>query len=108
MNKPITRLAVTAVVLLSTLIVATTYWQVWASTGLRDRQDNALQRVAEFTIDRGEIFANDGRVPIATNVERKSAGKTFYYRTYPPAPPLRARRRLLDARPRPGRASSSR
>ena len=83
MNRPITRLAVTAVVLLSMLIVATTYWQVWASTGLRDRQDNALQRVAEFTIDRGEIFANDGRVPVATNVERKSGGKTFYYRTYP-------------------------
>jgi peptidoglycan glycosyltransferase len=82
-NKPITRLAVAAVVLISALIVATTYWQVWAAAGLRDRQDNALQRVAEFTIERGGIYANGGRVPVATNVERKSGGKTFFFREYP-------------------------
>ena len=83
MNKPITRLAVAAVVLISALIVATTYWQTWAAAGLRDRQDNALQRVAEFTIDRGSIYANEGRVPVATNVERKVGGRTFFFRRYP-------------------------
>ena len=55
MNRQITRLAVAGVVLLSALIVATTYWQAWAAPGLRDRQDNAIERVAQFQIDRGEI-----------------------------------------------------
>ena len=42
MNRQITKLAVAAIVLLSTLIVGTTYWQTWAVAGLADRQDNAL------------------------------------------------------------------
>src|SRR5207244_30620 len=61
MNKQITRLAVAAIVLIASLIVATTYWQTWATAGLADRQDNALIRVAQFTIDRGKIYAADGR-----------------------------------------------
>ena len=47
MNRQITKLAVAAIVLLSTLIVGTTYWQTWAVAGLADRQDNALSRVAQ-------------------------------------------------------------
>ena len=49
-----------ALVLLAALIVATTYWQAWAAAGLADRQDNAIQRVAQFTVDRGKIYAADG------------------------------------------------
>jgi penicillin-binding protein A len=81
-NRQITTLAVTAVVLLAALIVATTYWQTWATAGLANRQDNAIQRVAQFTIKRGEIRTADG-VLLATNVAKDVQGKTFYFRRYP-------------------------
>jgi hypothetical protein len=82
MNKQITRLAVFAVVLVIALVVATTYWQTWAAPGLADRQDNAIQRVAEFTVKRGRIVAADGTL-IARNRIKRTGGKTFYFRTYP-------------------------
>jgi peptidoglycan glycosyltransferase len=82
-NHAITRLAVVAVVLIASLIVATTYWQTWAAAGLAERQDNAIQRVAEFTIDRGSIVARDGRTVAARNRPRRVSGKTLYFRLYP-------------------------
>jgi penicillin-binding protein A len=82
MNRQITRLAVFAVVLVIALVVATTYWQTWAAPGLADRQDNAIQRVAEFTVKRGRILAADGTL-IARNRIKHAGGKTFYFRTYP-------------------------
>jgi len=83
MNKQITRLAVAAIVLIASLIVATTYWQTWAEAGLADRQDNALIRVAQFTIDRGKIYAADGHFLLATNVAKHVGGQTLYFRRYP-------------------------
>ena len=83
MNHQITRVAVAALVLLASLIVATTYWQSWAAAGLADRQDNAIQRVAQFQIKRGEIYAADGRTRVARNIVRKVEGKTLYFRRYP-------------------------
>ena len=83
MNHRITRVAVVAVVMLGALIVGTTYWQTWASAGLADRQDNEIQRVAQFTIKRGTIYANDGTTVLAKNRAVKVGGKTLYYRTYP-------------------------
>ena len=56
MNKQITRLSVATLVLLVSLIVGTTYWQTWAAPGLADRQDNSIQRVAQFKIKRGLIY----------------------------------------------------
>jgi penicillin-binding protein A len=82
MNRQITKLAVASLVLLAALIVATTYWQTWASAGLAEKQDNAIQRVAQFRIKRGLIRAADGTV-LATNVRRKVAGQTLYFRRYP-------------------------
>jgi peptidoglycan glycosyltransferase len=82
MNRQITRLAVFAVVLVIALVGATTYWQTWAAPGLADRQDNAIQRVAEFTVKRGRILAADGTI-IARNRIKHAGGKTFYFRTYP-------------------------
>jgi penicillin-binding protein A len=82
-NKQITRLAVGALVLLSALIVGTTYWQTFAVAGLADRQDNALARVAQFTVDRGRIYTARGHVPLAVNVKRKVDGQTYYFRKYP-------------------------
>ena len=83
MNRQITRLAVSTVALLGALIVATTYWQTWAQAGLADRQDNAIQRVAQFTIERGLFEGRDGRPLYATNVERRVKGKTLFFRRYP-------------------------
>jgi penicillin-binding protein A len=81
-NPQITKLAVATLALLVALIVGTTYWQTWASAGLADRQDNSIQRVAQFTVDRGRILADDG-TPLAVNSRRKVAGKTLFLRRYP-------------------------
>jgi peptidoglycan glycosyltransferase len=81
-NRQITKLAVGAMILLAALIVGTTYWQTWASASLAEKQDNAIQRVAQFRIKRGLIRAADGTV-LAANVRRKVAGQTLYFRTYP-------------------------
>ncbi len=84
MNRQIARLAVAATVLLAALIVGTTYWQTWAKAQLATRQDNTIERVAQFTIARGPIFSADG-VLLATNTRRNVQGKTFYFRRYPHA-----------------------
>jgi penicillin-binding protein A len=81
MNRQITRLAVMGVVLMISLVVATTYWQTWAAPGLADRQDNAIELVAQFTIKRGEI-TNRGRM-LARNRAREVDGRTLYFRRYP-------------------------
>jgi hypothetical protein len=44
-NRQLNRLALVAIALIGALDVATTYWQTWASAGLKDRQDNAIERV---------------------------------------------------------------
>jgi peptidoglycan glycosyltransferase len=82
-NRQISRIAIVALLLLASLIVATTYWQTWAPGELKAKQDNAIQRVAQFRIDRGKIYASDGKTVLAQNFKKKSAGQTFYYRTYP-------------------------
>ena len=83
MNGQIRRIAVVGLVLLAALILGTTYWQAWAATGLADRQDNSIQRVAQFAVKRGKIYAADGKTVLADNVKRKVAGQTLYFRTYP-------------------------
>ncbi|HET9323525.1 MAG TPA: penicillin-binding protein 2 [Gaiellaceae bacterium] len=83
MNQQISRLAVAGLVLVTALIVGTTYWQAWAAPSLADRQDNAIKVVAQFTIKRGVIYAGDGVTPLAINRPRRVAGKTFYFRRYP-------------------------
>jgi peptidoglycan glycosyltransferase len=80
-NKQITRLALAGVGLIVVLVVATTYWQAWAAGDLADRQDNQIQRVAQFTIKRGEIRGHGATW--ATNRREKKGGRTFYFREYP-------------------------
>jgi peptidoglycan glycosyltransferase len=82
MNRQITKLAVVALALLSALIVATTYWQTWAAAGLADRQDNAIKRVAQFTVRRGLIYTADGTL-LAARRAQKTNGQTYYFRRYP-------------------------
>jgi len=82
MNRQISRLALVGLGLVAALIVATTYWQTWATAGLADRQDNEIQRVAQFSIKRGLIRAADGTI-LATNRKKRLAGQTLYFRRYP-------------------------
>jgi len=82
-NRRISQVAVVALILLASLILATTYWQTWASAGLAARQDNEIQRVAQFTIDRGLILASNGKTVLAANQKKKVNGQTLYFRTYP-------------------------
>jgi len=85
-NKQVSHIGIAALVLLSALIIGTTYWQTWANAGLANRQDNDIRLVAQFTIKRGKIYASDGRTLLATNVTRDRAGQTLYFRRYPTGP----------------------
>jgi peptidoglycan glycosyltransferase len=84
-NDRIRSIAVVGMVLLAALIVGTTYWQAWAESDLAARQDNAVQRVAQFQIDRGDIKAANGE-PLALNRVVHLNGNTYYLRHYPTGP----------------------
>lgn len=81
MNRQLARVAWVAMGLLVGLVAATTYWQTWARPGLAERQDNEIQRVAQFEIRRGPITGG-GRV-LARNRPREVNGKTLHFRRYP-------------------------
>src|SRR4051812_8042519 len=83
MNRQLNRLAVVAILLLTALIVATTYWQAWASGDLQAKQDNAIQRVVQFRIARGLILGADGKTVLAANRHKKVGNNTLYFRRYP-------------------------
>jgi peptidoglycan glycosyltransferase len=85
-NKQVSHIGIAALVLLSALVIATTYWQTWANAGLANRQDNDIRLVAQFTIKRGKIYASDSRTVLATNVTKDRAGQTLYFRRYPTGP----------------------
>jgi penicillin-binding protein A len=83
MNKQIIRLTYLALALVGALVVMTTYWQTWAAAGLADRQDNAIKRVADFSVDRGLIWSGQPRKRLARNVERQLDRRTLFFRRYP-------------------------
>jgi penicillin-binding protein A len=85
-NKQVSHIGIAALILLSALVIATTYWQTWANAGLANRQDNDIRLVAQFTIKRGKIYASGGRTLLATNVIKDRAGQTLYFRRYPTGP----------------------
>jgi peptidoglycan glycosyltransferase len=85
-NKQIVRLTYVALTLVGALVVMTTYWQTWAAAGLADRQDNAIKRVAEISVDRGLILSGEPRKRLARNRPRVVDGKTLYFRAYPQGP----------------------
>jgi peptidoglycan glycosyltransferase len=82
-NRQISRLAIVALLLLASLILATTYWQSWAAPSLAAKQDNAIERVAQFRIRRGLIYASDGKTVLAANRTVKAGGQTLFFRRYP-------------------------
>jgi len=81
-NRQLNRLALVAVLLLVALVAATTYWQAWASAGLQNRQDNAIQRVVQFTIQRGLVETGPKAI-FAANKKKKQNGQTLFFRRYP-------------------------
>ncbi|HZQ04014.1 MAG TPA: penicillin-binding transpeptidase domain-containing protein [Gaiellaceae bacterium] len=83
MNRQISAVALASLVLLAALIVGTTYWQTWAEAGLAAREDNEIQRVAQFEIRRGLIYAADGKTLLAGRVRKQVGGQTLYFRRYP-------------------------
>ncbi len=85
MNDRIRTIAVVGMVLLAALVLGTTYWQAWAEGDLASKQDNAIQRVAQFEIDRGDIKAGNGQ-PLALNRVVHVNGNTYYLRHYPTGP----------------------
>jgi penicillin-binding protein A len=66
------------------LVAMTTYW-LWKAPDLEARQGNPTVFVRQLTIDRGLIYASDGKTVFARNrqVRKKSVGRTWYLRTYP-------------------------
>ena len=105
MNQQISRVAMVALLLLASLIVATTYWQSWEAPTLAAKQDNAIQRVAQFRIKRGLIYAANGKTVLADErrqEERRAARCTSaaIRRTASP-------RRSSATRRRAGRAPGS-
>ena len=86
MNRQIIRLTYVALILVGALVVMTTYWQTWAAASLADRQDNAVKRVAEFSINRGLIVAKHPFKRLARNVAHAVGDKTLYFRRYPQGP----------------------
>jgi peptidoglycan glycosyltransferase len=80
-NDQLARVARAAMALVVALVIATTYWQTWARPGLAARQDNEIQRVAEFEVRRGNILAPE-RVLARNRIELRR-GKKLYFRRYP-------------------------
>jgi len=83
MNRQLNRLAIAAVVLLVALVVGTTYWQAWAASDLSAKQDNAIERVVQFTIKRGLIDSPVKDTIFAANTKKTVGGQTLYFRKYP-------------------------
>jgi penicillin-binding protein A len=81
-NRQLNRLGLVAIALLVALVVATTYWQTWATAGLQDRQDNAIQRVVQFSIARGLIETGPKAI-FAANTKKRKNGQTLFFRRYP-------------------------
>ena len=86
MNPRIVRLTYVSLTLVAALVVMTTYWQTWAAPALADRQDNAIRRVAEFSIDRGKIVSTSPFRRLAVNRRRTVEDRTLFFRPFPQGP----------------------
>jgi peptidoglycan glycosyltransferase len=74
LNPQLRRLFVVLCVLFTALIATATYW-LWRSPDLEARQGNPTLVVRQVTIDRGLIYAADGKTILADNRTRKVEGR---------------------------------
>jgi penicillin-binding protein A len=83
-NAQIRRLFFVLVVLFVSVIGMTTWW-LWKAPDLEARRGNPNLLVKQLTIERGKIYAADGRTVLARNraVKKKNVGRTWYLRFYP-------------------------
>jgi peptidoglycan glycosyltransferase len=81
-NPQIRKLFVFLCVLFVAVVATTTYW-LWRSPDLEARRGNPNLVVRQLTIERGVVYASDGRTVLARNRVRKVQGRTWYLRTYP-------------------------
>jgi penicillin-binding protein A len=83
-NPQIRRLFFVLVALFVALIAISTYW-LWDAPNLEAKRGNPSLLVRQLTIDRGLIYASDGKTIFARNkkVKKKGIGRPWYLRTYP-------------------------
>jgi penicillin-binding protein A len=85
-NAQVRRLFFVLAGLFVALIAMTTWW-LWKAPDLEAKRGNPNLIVQQLTIDRGNIYASDGKTTFAKNrvVKKKAIGRTWYLRTYPTA-----------------------
>jgi penicillin-binding protein A len=83
-NPQVRRLFFVLAGLFVALVAMTTYW-LWKAPDLEARQGNPTLIVRQLTIERGLIYASDGKTVFARNrkVRKKSLGRTWFVRRYP-------------------------
>jgi peptidoglycan glycosyltransferase len=85
-NRQIATLFRLCAVGIALLITMTAYWQIWASSSLASRRDNARLIYRQLQIRRGLILASDGHTVLARNHPVRQNGLTLYTRRYPFGP----------------------
>jgi penicillin-binding protein A len=83
-NPQIRRLFFVLVALFVAVAVISTYW-LWEAPNLEAKRGNPNLIVKQLTIDRGLIYASDGKTVFARNrkVTKKGQGQPWYLRVYP-------------------------
>jgi peptidoglycan glycosyltransferase len=83
-NPQIRRLFYVLTALFLAVVAISTYW-LWDAPNLEAKRGNPSLIVKQLTIDRGLIYASDGKTVFARNrkVERKAIGRPWYLRVYP-------------------------
>jgi peptidoglycan glycosyltransferase len=83
-NPQIRRLFFILVALFVAVLVISTYW-LWDAPNLEAKRGNPSLLVRQLTIDRGLIYASDGKTVFARNrkVTKKNIGRPWYLRVYP-------------------------
>src|SRR6185295_3553226 len=66
-------------------VIGMSTWWLWKAPDLEARRGNPAVLVKQLTIQRGKIFAADGKTILARNrtVKKKNVGRTWYLRVYP-------------------------
>jgi peptidoglycan glycosyltransferase len=81
-NIEIRRLFLVLTALFVALVGMSTYW-LWKAPDLEARRGNPQLLVRQVTIERGLIYAADGKTRFAANRQKRVQGQTWYLRRYP-------------------------
>jgi peptidoglycan glycosyltransferase len=81
-NRGISRLFTVFAALFGALIAMSSYW-LWKAPDLEARRGNPTLVVRQVTIERGLVYAADGKTVLAANRKRRVQGRAWYLRRYP-------------------------